>query len=293
MGMTSSPHHSAWGTPPPGDLAQAVIQGTITGLGAGPRFSFFGPFNVTLWANVNTSLTVVAGSLAAVVGSGVGLAAGDAVNSVLVPPGTTIATIAGTAVTLAISPYHLTADINDNDALARNIDVTGGPGSGTPPLSSLLGATVSDLRGWIVPGTTVTAIDIVAIVPGLPNYNNPGKVGVITLSAQPIPPYPLNDQLNFSRTGNAIPVSGVDALATFTGSTILPSGTINLEKSFDGGSTWIVQAVLGAATVTEYLNEPERGVLYRLNCTVYSAPVQFRLSQTGAAAMSVSQPAAI
>ncbi len=65
------------------------------------------------------------------------------------------------------------------------------------------------------------------------------------------------------------------------------AGTVAPERSFDGGTTWLPVAkdTSGAAasfTVPTSLSisEPEKGVLYRLNCTAYtSGSIGYRLSQ--------------
>ena len=69
------------------------------------------------------------------------------------------------------------------------------------------------------------------------------------------------------------------------------TGTVRLERSFDGGTTWIVAGVGGAgqqaswntgADVSVVADEPEMGVLYRLNCTAHAAgTINYRLSTTG------------
>lgn len=74
------------------------------------------------------------------------------------------------------------------------------------------------------------------------------------------------------------------------------TGTVRLERSFDGGTTWIVcgiggdgtQAVWSTGTdVSVVAGEPEQGVGYRLNCTVFGAgPINYRFSTSGAAALS-------
>lgn len=80
--------------------------------------------------------------------------------------------------------------------------------------------------------------------------------------------------------------------------------TVRLERSFDGGVTWIVCGIGGAGQqaiwntanqdVSLVVGEPERGVLYRLNCTVFaSGPVNYRMSTTGAAALSLAVAANI
>lgn len=73
-------------------------------------------------------------------------------------------------------------------------------------------------------------------------------------------------------------------------------GTVRLERSFDGGTTWLVT---GGATqnswstanqdVSVVVGEPEKGVGYRLNCTVFTTgPINYRMSATGAAALSLA-----
>ena len=77
------------------------------------------------------------------------------------------------------------------------------------------------------------------------------------------------------------------------------SATIRLERSFDGGTTWYICGVGGSGAQAIYstansdvslvVGEPEKGVLYRLNCTVFaSGPVNYRFSSTGAAAVSLA-----
>jgi len=62
-------------------------------------------------------------------------------------------------------------------------------------------------------------------------------------------------------------------------------GTVQLEASFDSGTNWIPVTALGTSiTFTgpckEVFEEPEAGVLYRLNCTAYtSGTINYRLSQ--------------
>lgn len=76
------------------------------------------------------------------------------------------------------------------------------------------------------------------------------------------------------------------------------TATIRLERSFDGGTTWIVCGIGGSGTQAVYstpnqdvslvVAEPERGVLYRWNCTAYtSGTINYRFSASGAAALSL------
>lgn len=64
--------------------------------------------------------------------------------------------------------------------------------------------------------------------------------------------------------------------------------TVQLERSFDGGTTWLPTAedTTGAAAaysapVSLVADEPEHQVLHRLNCTAWtSGTVNYRLSQS-------------
>lgn len=62
--------------------------------------------------------------------------------------------------------------------------------------------------------------------------------------------------------------------------------SVQLERSFDGGTTWLPLTANGTqiykftAPCSEGGDETEAGVLYRLNCTAYtSGTVNYRLSQ--------------
>jgi hypothetical protein len=64
-------------------------------------------------------------------------------------------------------------------------------------------------------------------------------------------------------------------------------GTIAVERSFDGGTTFVAVARDTSGTAATFtaatslsISEPEKGVLYRLNCTAYtSGTANYRLSQ--------------
>jgi hypothetical protein len=64
------------------------------------------------------------------------------------------------------------------------------------------------------------------------------------------------------------------------------SGTVQLERSFDAGSTWLPVTANGTqlekftSAASEQWQEDEAGVLYRLNCTALaSGTADYRLSQ--------------
>ena len=265
----------AAGTPPAGDLAHAVLSGVFTAVGPSAPFAFQGWANIAIWDSVVTTLTTTAGSLAASVASGTGIAAGGAINSVNLPAGTTWATFSGTSGTLALAPQSYRGVIDE----AGNI-------TGMAATTGLLGATVTRPAdgGPVLPaGTTVVAI------------TSPTSV---LLSAAPTTFQTLNNQFPyvFAPTGNAV-TGGADAAASFTDSTLTWSGTVQIERSFDGGATWNCCNVGSSGALAQYTSgpintswtEPERGVLYRFNCTAYSSgTINYRMSQTAGGAMSLT-----
>lgn len=84
---------------------------------------------------------------------------------------------------------------------------------------------------------------------------------------------------NFSVWGT--PLNGDGTADTY-------SGTVELERSFDGGTTWLAVAEDGTGTPASYTTivslvgkETESAVLYRVNCTAYSSgTINYRLSQS-------------
>ena len=64
------------------------------------------------------------------------------------------------------------------------------------------------------------------------------------------------------------------------------SASVRLERSFDGGTTWLPLTAAGysmyawTAPASETLEEVEANVLYRFDCTAYtSGTINYRLSQ--------------
>jgi hypothetical protein len=280
------------------DQANAVLAGIITALGPTQPFAFRGPMNLAIWASVNTTLTTTAGSLAATVGSGTGLAVGSAINSVNLPSGSTIGTISGTNITAILAPHTHVGVISGANLTPATITLNLGE-----PTDRLLGATVtvpSTAEGITLPaGTTVTAILQAAIVP-VAGGNSPGVQGIIQLSAAPTVVGPINQSwpFQFALTANAVTVSGADTAAVFTGTAAQWTGTIQIERCFDGGATWSICNIGNGGQLAQYTSlaavnltfgEPERDVLYRLNCILYSAgTINYRMSQTGGAAESLA-----
>lgn len=120
---------------------------------------------------------------------------------------------------------------------------------------------------------------------------------------------PAHDQANtvvsgtFTATGHSAPAMIWGLFNTVIYGASGPNGSWNasvqIERSFDGGTTWVVAGVGGTGTQAVYstnnqdvsveLYEPERGVLYRLDCTAYtSGTINYRISTTGGAATTWS-----
>lgn len=281
MGLNLPANVTAFGTPPFGDQANAVVQGQFSAVSPGLPFVFWGPFNVAIWASINTALTTTNGSLSATVASGSGLAAGDAIDSVLVPVGTTVDTASGDDITLALPSISQTGNISPS---THNV-------TGLAQTAGLVGATVT--HPDIPSGTTVLSI----LTPAIPKNGTLSPVkGTIVLSQNPTAPINAA-QLVFALGANAVS-SGTDSNASFTGATISYSGSVQLERSFGGGNPWIVcnvggsgaQAIWNTGTpVSLVAGEPEKGVAYRLNCTALSSgTINYRMSTTGAAALSLA-----
>lgn len=295
MGIPAPIGVSASGLPNLDDQANAVVSGVFSAVGPGKPFAFRGPINLAIWASIATALTTTAASLSASVGSATGLAAGNSISSINVPPGTTIGVLSGTTATLALPALTYPALFA---GLTNQITLP--PGSN---VSRLVGAAVSvpsTAEGVTLPPGTIVSSVIQADVAPTSNPSNPGTPGIIQLSNAPTAaPTVANPQpLEFALTENAITVTGADNAASFSGAAINYSGTVQIERSFDGGRTWIVCNVGGVGQLAQYaagtpvsltFGEPEKSVLYRLNCIAYSSgTINYRISQTGGAAESLA-----
>ena len=293
MGIPAAQGVASAGLPPLLDQASAVVSGLFTAVGPGDPFAFRGPMDIEIWASLSAlAFTTTNGTLAASVSAGTGLASGGAINSLNVPPGTTWATFAGTAGTLALPAVSLpAANLSTSSAF-----ITLPPGSN---VASLLGATVtvpSNAEAVLIPAaTTVIAIiqiDVAATI------SSAGQPGIVQLSAAPtaVPSDPAPRPLRFKLTASAV-TTGVDAAATFTGAATTFVGTVQLERCFDG-RTWLPCNIGATGTLASWnagtpvsltFGEPEKNVLYRVNCLAYtSGNINYRVSQTGGANESLA-----
>lgn len=285
LGVSASGRSPYW----PDDDANGVVQGTLAAVRAGKPFAFMGPMNLWIWASLNVTLTVNAASLTAQVSSAGALAAGTSVNSSLLPRGTTMSGITGTDITLVLPIYSYWG--KTKVGIAKITDL--------PSTEWLLGAAVTG--PGIPASTTVSSIDTVAVAPN-PNYE--GIKGVVTIS-NAVTSAPVQDIRSPFEFGIAVGVvaAGVDTAATFTGAAIVFNATVQLERTFDGGYSWLPANIGGAGMLARWsagtpvsisFGEPEKQVLYRLNAVAYTGitatTLNYRISETGQAATTLSVP---
>ena len=289
MGLPAPVGVSWIGPPPAGDGANAVDSGSFAAVGPSKPLPILGRGNASVWGSYNSALTTVANSLAASVAAIGAIVAGCAVNSSLVPPGTTVASdTGGNGLTLALPTLQLQGVLNKDGTI-----------SGLGSTTWLAGAAVS---GTNVPaGAVVSAIPTPASFPPS-GQNAPVTRGVVKLSAPPttLAPTTVPQTFTFVLAAGCI-AAGTDNAASFTGVPIAFTGSVQLERSFDGCSTWLaatnwdaaggVPAVFtGNASLPFF--EAEAGVYYRLNCTAYTAvggvTMNYRLSATGGASRSLT-----
>lgn len=273
------------------DKANGVVTGVIAAVGAGKPFSVWGPMNFVLYTTVNLSLQVTKGSNGATIGgAGANVNVGDTVKSSLVPPGTTVLTNSAGTATLAFPTQTWPGQLVAGQPIIR---FPNGVPTGLN-LNALVGATIA-AAGQSYFGSGVTVLSV-------------GADGLsLNLSAAPasVPTTPTPIPIEFALTANCITASGTDNNALFIGSGITMNGTFILERSFDGGPTWIGCNVGGSGTLAKYVNpanplsitfgDPEMAMLYRINCTAFGSNsgvvINYRFSTTGQAAVSVSVPA--
>lgn len=296
LGVSASGRSPYW--PEEDRQANGVIQGTLAAVRASKPFAFMGPMNLWLWAAFTTSLTTTNGSLSADVGAAGALAAGTSISSTLLPKGTTMSTIGGgggVTTTLVLPIYTYWAKSKTGIAKITDLEST----------QWLLGAAVSG-RG-IPAGTTVLSIDTPAVLPT--TFQPNGVKGTVTISnaITDSPNENIKSPFEFAIDAAAI-VAGTDSAAVFTGAAILWHATVQLERCFDGGATWLPCNIGGSGALAQWIGdgsttgqpvslsfgEPERQILYRLNALAYTGitttSLNYRISETGQAATTLAVP---
>lgn len=277
------------GSPVPNDKANGVIQGSLNRVGPTKAFPFRGPFNLSIWGEYTSDLDTTAGSSTGTVGTIGAVAAGQGIKCASLPPGSVVTGVAGSNITIALPIYTYSCLPTVGQAKLSQV----------PDTRWLLGSLVTGLG---LAGVAVTAIPTPS-VDRQPNVKN--IRGEITLASAPT----VNPQSNqvlpyeFALDNDAI-VSGTNVAAIFTGEAIGLTGMVQLERSFDGGDTWIPMSITPAgaalaewslaAPVSTYFGEPEVEVMYRLNVVTLTpsagTDIKFRLSTTGQAATTLQVP---
>ncbi len=294
LGVSASGRSPYW----PHDEANGVIQGTFAAVLASVPFQFMGPLNLWLYASFTSSLAITSGSLSATIGAAGAVAAGTAISSTLLPKGTTMSAIGGgggVTLTLVLPIYTYWAKTKVGFAKITDI----------PDTEWLLGAAVTG--PGIPANTTVSAIDVPSVQPSV--YDPKGVRGTVTISNNVTAATDDNSRAPFTfAIDDGVLTSGTDSAAVFTGGSILFHATVQLERSFDGGSIWLPCNIGSGGTLAKWIGdgsatgvpisisfgEPENMVLYRLNCLAYtgitSTDLNFRISETGQAAKTLSVP---
>jgi len=297
MGINAQQGVASLGLLPKLDRANTGLVGVFSAVGPGLAFPVMGPANALLYASINTTLTVTAGSVAASVASATGLANGAAIYSPggLLPPGSTLSGLSSTNFNVALPTLTYPGTLLANGQII-----------GLPDVKWLKGATVTGpgipAAGLTVVGTPVASTPIGGFPVSAP-ASTKGFVqegGTVQLSSVNVTPTssPNGDPqfFQFAIAAAGIPTSGTDTGAVYTGAGVTFNATVQLERSFDGGNIWIACNVDGLGTLAQYggaastpisleFAEPEEGVTYRWNCIAYtSGTLNYRISTTGGAA---------
>lgn len=275
------------------DRANGLVTGTLTAIGPGKAMPVWGPFNVLVYGVLLQAVTITAsGTNAGTVSSGTNISAGDSLSTTLAPAGTTVKTIAGTDLTFAFPTQTWRGSLSRAGAQIA-FGATTLPGG--QALSTLVGSAVSDPNGYFPSGVTVLGVgaDGMSVLTSAAPTTFPTVTGAVPIE--------------FALTANCL-TAGTDAASTFTGAAT-PIGqattTFQIERSLDGGSTFVCANIGGAQTLAQFTNvigplsvafgDPEANALYRVNMIAYTAVTNvtpnYRLSASGQAGMSLSTPA--
>lgn len=302
MGIPASLGINGFGTPVKGDQATAVVSGSFIARGVSVPFSFFGMANFTLYCEAVNLLTTTAGSFTATVSGPTAalITDGTAIRSSLFENGTVFSAFTAGSGDLYLQPISVYGKVTALSNVITGNFIT----DGLLPGTDLTGAAISGVG--IPPGTTITQI----LVHSNQMFGTPAARPVqaqieisqaATITSDPNNQGGIGTALTIIPTANMIGSSSANSF--FTGSTIAYTGSVQLEKSFDGGASWIVVNIgppgsgamaiyQNAACVSFTLFEPEKQVLYRWNCTAITLTgaesIQYRISETGS--LNLSSP---
>lgn len=298
MGFPNTLGLNGFGTPADGDKATSVVSGSFVARGVSAPFSFYGDANFTLYCEIVDTLTTTHGSFTATVAGATAalITDGTAIRTSLFQNGTVFSVFSAGSGTLSFQPIYIYGNVTPlSDVVIGNF-----PTDGFFSNTDLTGAAISGYG--IQAGTTIAEILVHSNqLFGIPAQNP--NVASIRLSLPATAAYdpPKQTPLTIIPTSNMVPSSAVSSF--FTGSSIAYVGSVQLEKSFDGGATWIVANIgppgsgamaiyQNASCVSFSLFEPERQVQYRWNCTALTLTgtesIQYRISETGALNQTIS-----
>lgn len=299
MGIPAPAGIAASGLPPPGDQATAVVTGVFTAVGPGQPFAFRGSVNIEIYGGTTTPGAFLVNNVIGGENGATVAGVGDTFRNNLLPPGSTVtAVIQTTPNPIYTYAQPIVTFLGTANLFAPQITISSAAGAMT--INNMLGATVGG--AGIPAGTTVTGI---IQSPIAATGQSPGQAGILALSAQPTST-PGQVQALVPYTF-ALAQAGLtrNLAADFNGTIIGPNetftGSVQLEFSYDGGSTWLLavfpntvnKAILSTGTPVS-ISFPQSGaeVLYRLNCTALSAgTINWRMSQTGAVDETIDLPA--
>lgn len=282
MAKPSAPGVSAAGIPPSGDVATVVVTGTVAAAGPGKVFGAWGPLNVMFWAERQEPLTIAAvGDATGTVSSATNISQGDNINSSLLPAGTTVKSIAATTIT-----FGFPTQCYPGTCSLAHAAITGLPAS--LDRSALVGSTINS--PYFASGVTVLAVGPVP--------------GAVQTSAPPTTAPTTNEPalFEFALTAKCVTAAGTDANSFFTGAATPWDASMQLERSTDGGATFLCCNVGGSGQLAQYVDlnvpvqvafgEPERNVLYRWNCIDYGTntgvALRYRISTTAPAGSTIA-----
>lgn len=187
-----------------------------------------------------------------------------------------------------------------NAVLAGTITALGvtAPFAFRGPMNLFLYASINTALTTIAGNTAATVASGTGLVAGVAIYSPgglvpPGTVATVVSGTNLTLFEPPNDSASQI-------LAGTDNGAIFTGAGIAWTGTVQLERSYDGGNTWIVCNLGAAGALAQWtagpisltFGEPEKQLFYRLNCIAYTnvagLTINYRISQTGGAAESLA-----
>lgn len=154
-------------------------------------------------------------------------------------------------------------------------------GGAVPP--NFMGAVNVALWGSVSPTITTTISSTSATISSATGV----AVGQTIVSANIVPGTTIVGLSGTTVTLSTAAIASGSTVASKIMGGVTFSATVQLQRSFDGGATWITISEDTTGTLASYtaemnglIYEPEQGVQYRFNCTAYtSGTINYRISQ--------------